>query len=111
MPCRDYDTIDYASEYRDRLNEREAMLCAVLTALEDRVSPHTKDKLDWIFRNIDWKEAGVSRGKLEDWWEGHKIRDKHRREREAELKRVEELKNEALKKLTKEELKALGLVK
>ena len=64
MPCRVYDAVDYASEYRAQLNEREAMLCAVLTALENKASPHTKDKLDWIFRNINWKEAGVSRGRL-----------------------------------------------
>lgn len=105
MPCSsDYGEPGYSSSYeRQRLSrelkERDAMLCAALTAL---------DKLK-IRDPINYEEAGVSKARFEEWWRDHKIKDERRRDRERALREAQRLKAVALGKLTAAERKVLGL--
>jgi hypothetical protein len=85
-----------ATSYGLDLAEFEAALCGVLTVIENT------NQLDKLLGKIDWKEAGVSRAKVEKWWAAHTAADKKRRQKEA-------LKTAALGKLTPAERKALGL--
>lgn len=98
MPCLTYPEQSYVahpdSQVVDILKksnaELEAALCAVMTACEHRnINP-----ILWI----DYKESGITRDKLESWWEDHKQKDKDRR-----------IKENALAKLSAEERKVLGI--
>ena len=108
MPCRDYSSDSWQDpkstyEYR-RLKERADMLariaCKAMTALEENGLE------DFLILKDD---------EVRDWWLPHKEADRKQREEEqalAERKRVkEELRQQALGRLTEEEKIALGLVK
>lgn len=101
MPCSDggyYDRI-YDEDRRRDLGEREAMLCAALTVL----------KANNLLNKINYKEAGVTKKALEEWWAGHQRQDAMRRAEERRRAEQKRTKEEALKKLTPAERKALGL--
>lgn len=102
MPCSDGGPCDPGPSNWRKLQQRDAMLCAVLTELERR-SPTLGHYLD----PIDWNEAGVSRADLESWWKEHKAQDRARRSKEEQQRREEALRDQALKKLTGDELRAL----
>lgn len=108
MPCRDYGSDSWQDpkstyEYR-RLKERADMLariaCKALTALEENGLE------DFLILKDD---------EVRDWWIPHKEADQKRREEErilAEAKqRKENLKQQALSRLSDEEKIALGLMK
>lgn len=105
MPC----SSDYGPSIHTEYVEKEhdgkmaARLCAVLTTLEARGWLH--QTLD----NIDYKEAGITRKSLQNWWNEHKQRDVERRLREQEEARRMRVKRNALAKLTDAEKKALGV--
>lgn len=102
MPCRDgRDDTDSLSRRRTQLVD--AMLCAVLTELERRTPTGLRHYLD----PIDWTKAGVGRAELELWWDQHKEQDRIRRAMEAQRRREEALRDQAMKKLTGEELAVL----
>lgn len=86
---------------REKLRERDAMLCAVLTVV-DRFG-----NFDLIACNLDAGEAGVSWDQISAWWQDHLERDAARREKEA-LRR-EQRRREILARLTNEEREILGL--
>lgn len=101
MPCNDRD---YAAERREELQETanaNAALCAIASALEARST--LSDVLDIV----DWKQAGVTRGAFENWWDDHKIRDAEMKRREATELRRAQLADRARAKLTPDELRAL----
>lgn len=113
MPC--YDGT-YREEQRkqteERINFLEASLCSTLTAIE-KIQNHLNNfyseyntvkcnLLDWI----DYEEAGIKEKDLKNWWKEHKAKDIARRKKEAEEK--ENLKANALRKLTQKEREALG---
>lgn len=107
MPCITYpdpneaDTM-YVSLKRE--NARlEAMLCAVLTPIENNMG--TKS----FFNNVDWKEAGIARRDLEEWWRHHRAIDMARREREAKSRREAADREKALNKLSSYEKSLLGI--
>ena len=105
MPCRD----EWAEEQDRRAAFQElalvrASLCAVLTFIEGDDTAFAA-----MLKDIDWKEAGVSKREFLAWWEEHKIEDALRRKREAEEKREKEIRKTALAKLTPEEKKILGV--
>lgn len=104
MPCRDgMEDLRRAEEHAERALIR-ASLCAVLTLLE-------KDPGGFalMLKQIDWKEAGVSKREFLGWWEDHKEEDAKRRERMAEQLREIKVRKDALAKLTDEEKKVLGI--
>ena len=123
MPCMDYETPsergvrlkaekdaiqaplrEQIDQLKHSLAEREAMLCAVLTALAG-ISKSEGDQLDpWasVMDRIDASEAthGVSMEAVQNWWHDHKIKDQAR---------VAQVREQALCKLTPEERLVLGL--
>lgn len=109
MPCRDPVDWDTQPETRHgmRIEDFEAVLCGLFTALEG--NEQANDMLPLWLRNVDWKEAGVTRKKVATWWKRHKAEDEARRVREAAEKHKAELKAAALAKLTPEEKAALGI--
>ncbi len=104
MPCR-----DWVADEEDRQVAREEHeiletgMCAVLTVLEN------SNQFEDMMATIDWDEAGISRWKLEKWWEDHKKKDAKRRAEAEKAARASELRKKALSKLSYEEKKALGL--
>lgn len=131
MPCRDYMDDNPGAYYGERLRDKEAeierlqkklsfaesTLCAVLRAIE-------KAGLN-LFNNIgpidvDWVDAGVKPKDVSTWFFKHKeidmaIRARTAKERaeklekEAKAKALKRAKEAALKKLTPEERKLLGV--
>lgn len=82
-----------------------AMLCAVLTCIEKGPVYN----LEHLLKSIDWREAGITRKDIENWWMDHKRQDRRRRKMEQERVRKEIVRKTALQKLTAEEKKLLGL--
>jgi len=110
MPCSDGGYSDEVRVSRDEVQEHtmlEAAMCGILTVLAKNDS---NNDLDYFFKNVDWKEAGVKRKTLEMWWRKHKKQDEERRAREAAARNKEQLKASAINKLTAEERAALGLL-
>ena len=83
----------YAQDPKDRLTP---LLCSTLSSL-------TNKQLNDIVYNGRVKEARA----LAEWWDQHQAEDKSRIAQETELKKQKALKKSALKKLTKDEIKAL----
>ena len=96
------------SELKAQLAERDAMLCAVFTVLENGFQSHgVTFYLRAILNKVNWQEAGTTLHATEAWWEDHKERDAERRaqeaaEREAKRKAI-------LARLSPEEREILGL--
>ena len=115
MPCRDYYD-DHPEQYfkdvtepalKKQISFAESALCAALAALEhvdslvETVSPKQGDFYDWL----NFKEAGITKTQLIKWHKTHKELDLKHREQE----RLKNLRETALKKLTDEERKVLGI--
>jgi hypothetical protein len=121
MPC--YDGRDIVGnsyhesemeQAKDRIKWRDAALCAIMTLME-------KDKsLQTFLKKIDYKEAGIKQRDLEAWFIEHKREDEIRRETEKRQKEAkaaakalriaqEKAREEAIKSLTPEQRKALGI--
>lgn len=118
MPCRDDGWPENNSAYevtRDRLNRREAMLCAVLRTIEAMPTQGSSpaENLMEFLDQVDWREAGVRKHQLVQWWEQHKEKDNARLAAEAKKRERARLKAEAEAKakalLTPEERKILGI--
>ena len=108
MPCRVDPDPSEPSMYvglRQEIKTLEAMLCAILTPLEDNMGTAA------FFNNVNWEEAGVSRRDTEAWWKHHRAIDAERRREEARKAQDAEDRARALSKLTGRELRLLGLVK
>lgn len=104
MPCGD-GGVPYPPTREEILEAKTPrMLCAVLSTLDPGV-------LDACLGHVNWKEAGVTRAELEEWWALHRKRDAQRRKREKAEADQKELRGKALAKLTPAEAKALRLKK
>lgn len=140
MPCRDYEDgwngqafgaeverrqqREEQAELRRKLSTVEAMLCGVLTVLENASQfgnvPITGNAIGHVFDRFDYDESGITRKELINWWKKHKLEDELRRAEEARKvqalidkaaaeKALAEAKASAIAKLTPAERKALGL--
>lgn len=89
----------------------EAALCAVFSTIEN--VDFNGLKVADVLNNTYWKEAGITRKQVSDWWKAHKAADKARRASEerkrAEAERQAALKASGLSKLSPAERSALGL--
>lgn len=95
MPCMSYEPEDHNDSLHTKLKWAEAALCLVISNWrKDPYGRSFSDLLDILFRDSDWKEAGITRESLIEWEEKHVKADIRRR---------------ALEKLTDEEKKVLGL--
>lgn len=102
MPCAGPTDAEHLNELSVRHAKVEAALCAVLTLLE------TELHLTPMLAYLDYKEAGITRQWLEEWWRDHKAKDAARRARENEAETISLLRARALGKLSKVEREALG---
>lgn len=93
----------------DTVAEFKAVLCGILTAAKQKAERTGYAEVEALLDEVDWKEAGVKRVHVEKWWEAHQKEDEARRKREAEKREKDRLRQSAIKKLTDEERKALGL--
>lgn len=100
MPCRDYFTdgdLGWNRErYKEQCDKLARIACAAMTELEK------VGKADFLVLKDD---------ELRNWWEAHKEADRKERARIAEIERQEQVKQEALDRLTDEEKELLGLVR
>lgn len=108
MPCydpRDHErTVEVDRTYNGlKGSQLEAILCGVLGAV-DRTFP-----IKAIFDSVRWDEVGVSRTKAEQWWTRHQEEDRRRAARAAARAQEQAVKEAALKKLTAQERRILGL--
>lgn len=98
MPC--YTEPPTKAELNARgdmvLGQLEAVLCGVLTA-------HGAALLD----TLDYAEIGVPAALVKKWWRNHQEEDRERKAREAAQTRKNELREQALAKLTPAEREAL----
>lgn len=104
MPCR----VDHFDSYLEienqrKINELEAMLCAVLSVLA------SEGHLFATLNKINEEESGIRCAALREWWKNHQEKDRDRREKEKQEKELAQKKFFALNKLTEEEKKILGL--
>lgn len=99
MPCNDGGpTISDWQAQKDRADKLARLLCGLCRELEDINSDDQEGRS--IFRQVKG---------LEKWWEAHKRQDAQRLAIEK-VKRINERKRKAaLKKLTREECRLLGL--
>lgn len=101
MPCMDYEDnwsrgVDMEKQYKDRLDMLSRIACKALTELE---------KFEVAYDRLLSKEVEVA-----TWWEQHKKADARARSL-AKVKRMkDQIKREALAKLSDEEKLALGLI-
>lgn len=119
MPCYNgsEDRLNSNEGWRDQqareTRERqffESALCAVMTALENNFRNAGVDiGANGFLTTIDWQEAGITRIAFEKWWKAHREKDRARREAEAVAEHKAKLKQQALEKLTPEEMDALGI--
>lgn len=104
MPCTD-GGVPYPPTPRElRQRKVPAMLCAVLGTM-------TSEQLEATLQRIDWKEAGVSREDLVQWWKDHQAEDMRRRAEARISASIEAVRATALRKLSSAELHALGLTR
>lgn len=106
MPCTDGGPSRVYNSYPSGLSleEIEAMLCAALRFIGNN---HT-----YFMRPtelLDHQEAGVSPDNMNLWWDEHLEKDRKGRAAEAEARRINNLRRDALEKLSPEERKALGI--
>ncbi len=91
MPCSDPGADAYENkQLRERLNKVTRYLCTVCNYLEKRY-------------------GCVPSHDVQAWWDQHKKDDQKRLAKEAESLRIEQLKQRAKSKLTKEEREALNI--
>lgn len=91
MPCRDYSDAEERAQYRERIDFLARNLCWVLGTLEVK----------------NYKLHLPS--ELAEWWTEHKKRDLERKQKESWAAVDKAKKQQAIKKLTKEEQKLLGI--
>ena len=105
MPCyddRDHENrVEYRREPADvrRIAFLESALCAVIKTLGS-ADP---------FHQVDFVDAGISRGQLERWWKGHQVRDAENRRNLVQGEARKKIRAAALAKLTIGERRALGI--
>lgn len=108
MPCRDGIEDDpqvVASRYSKQVKLHEAIICGLLRLLDKEFGYDTKA----VLLDFDYEQQGVTQKELETVIREHRLKDEAKRREEEEKIRKEMLRQKALKKLTKEERKALGL--
>lgn len=98
MPCQSYETNYYVDDTNKRVADKLArLLCGSLMWLEK----HDKNAYTQL---LEWPE-------LADWWTEHQKADAEEAARKAKLIAEKKAKKAALKKLTPEERKLLGVGK
>lgn len=105
MPCRDYDIGD--STHTSALRAE----CDKLARISCKIMEHFVQSGDPATLAIILQDKEVA-----EWWDKHQEDDRKAKEahlleqaKEAELRRLSEIKEELLSRLTSEQIKALGI--
>ncbi len=115
MACRTEAPEDVSRRLVEEIKFLRAALCAVLSAVPALYQDHDPTTVyHKLFDDcIDYKEAGITKHQLTEWWSYHQKADADRKAREAEVERIKKLRHDAKVKiintLTVEEMKVLGL--
>lgn len=97
MPCYDSRDDDYNRELATRNEFFKAALCGILSTGSD------------VLSKVNWKETGIARKDVEAWFAQHQREDAAKKKRQADIRRTEVVKQNAILKLSPEELKALNI--
>lgn len=106
MPCNDGGPPSYYDAYEDqrrRSDKLARMLCGLCGRIDALVAEGNIISMDDIAHLINKDE------KLAEWWVKHQEQDAKRLAAEKAKKRKQRVRRDALKKLTAEEIEALGL--
>ena len=96
MPCRDYmDDPRYQADMQAKCDLLSRIACKALTHIEE-----SGDGLEILI---------LKDPEIATWWREHKEADRKEQERIAELERKKRVRASALRKLTSEEKKELGI--
>lgn len=101
MPCGSFDNHSDSS-CDDELTQ---FLCAAMSTIEWR----SNGNMDAYFKDTNFKECGTTKRALFGWWDSHKKEDIKRRKEEASERKLQNLRNKAISKLSASERKALGV--
>ena len=104
MPCRDYQSDSYSSpedswqfrEMKDRADMLARIACKAMTELAEQ------GRAEFLVLRDD---------EVREWWHQHQEADRKAQEAKLEKQRLAKIKKDALKKLTDEEKKVLGIKK
>lgn len=97
MPCRDYESDNgylQREEYKQQCDRLARVACAVM---EELVSQGREDF--FVLKNPE----------VAEWWTAHVAADRKEKARVAEIERKEQVRSEALARLSDEEKELLGL--
>ena len=105
MPCTD-GGVPYPPTREEKLDAKVPIpaLCAFLRVLSPILYLQALDL-------IDWTEAGIRREEFVEWWKMHQERDRLRQRQARSDKVQENIRKQALAKLSPAERDALGLKK
>ena len=103
MPCRDYESDDW-----DYDNSREV---AKLKKQVDRLARIACKAMDELVKSGYADFLLLKDDEVREWWEAHQEADRKAKEAEAEKRRKDKIKKDALAKLSDEEKKVLGIKK
>ncbi len=109
MPCYGGPSEPEVSISQSRYEDFEfqkALLCASLTFISNS---HLLDDFFTSETKLDWNEVGIDPEKARKWWDLHLKEDSLRKKQESIEREKKQMREKALKKLTKEEKKLLGL--
>ncbi len=96
MPCRDYmDDPAYQADMQAKCDLLSRIACKALTHIEE-----SADGLEILI---------LKDPEIATWWRNHKEADRKEQAKLAEIERKKQLKESALKKLTPDEKKVLGI--
>lgn len=109
MPCYDGRSVSIDADRLEELRKCEAVLCAILRAVNGAQSYAPMAQLWTLLDHVDWQGAGVSRAWLQAWWQQHQQQDQDKARAEAMEKARGKVRREALAKLTNEERRLLGI--
>ena len=104
MPCRDYASDSYSSpedswqfqELKERADMLARIACKAMTELAEQ------GRAEFLVLRDD---------EVREWWHQHQEADRKAQEAKLEKQRLAKIKKDALKKLTDEEKKVLGIKK
>ena len=102
MPCRDYASDSYADpkdswqfqELKERADMLARIACKAMTELAEQ------GRAEFLVLRDD---------EVREWWHQHQEADRKAQEAKLEKQRLAKIKKDALKKLTAEERKVLGI--
>lgn len=105
MPCRDYGSDDWGVTARSDITERK------LKAQADKLARIACKAMEALIKDGRGDFLLLKDDEIRTWWQEHQRADAEARKAAEEKARIKKLKEEALAKLSDDELVILGLKK